>query len=147
MVDDVFRVYDFSMVGRETVAGRPAIAIDFAPKPGAAPLTDEGKVMKKARGRVWIDEDDHQVARVEAQTLDDISAAGFLFKLYKWTTVSFERRKVNQEVWLPSEMRLAGSGRALFRRFHLETVVQYSDYRKFSVETDTKFAFPRKPKT
>jgi len=27
----------------------------------------------------------------------------------------------------------------LIRKFHLDTVTEYSDYRKFSVETDTDF--------
>ena len=144
-LDDLFRVYDYTMVGRQTLDGRAVIAVDFAPKPNAAPVTDDGKLMKKVKGRVWISEDDYQIARVEALMLDDISRAGFLFKLYKGTTASFERRKVNDEVWLPSEMRLNGSGRAFLRKFHIETVVQYSDYRKFSVETDTKFSLPKKP--
>ena len=125
VIDDLFRVYAFTMVGRQTLAGRSVIAIDFAPKPYASPVTDEGKLMKKAKGRVWISEDDDQVARVEALMLDDVSVAGFLFKLYKGTTVSFERRKVNDEVWLPAEMRLTGSGRALIRRFRVATVIQY----------------------
>ena len=144
-LDDLFRVYDYTMVGRQTIDGHAVIAIDFAPKPNAAPVTDDGRLMKKVKGRVWISEGDYQVARVEATMLDDISRAGFLFKLYEGTTASFERRKVNDEVWLPSEMRVNGSGRALFRKFHIETVVQYSDYRKFSVETDTKFSLPKKP--
>ena len=129
-LDDLFRVYDYTMVGRQTLDGRPVIAVDFAPKPNAAPVTDDGRLMKKVKGRVWISEDDYQIARVEALMLDDISRAGFLFKLYKGTTASFERRKVNDEVWLPSEMRLNGSGRALFRKFHIETVVQYLRLRE-----------------
>ena len=42
-------------------------------------------------------------------------------------------------------MRINASGRALVRKFHIDEVVQYSDYRKFSVETDTTFALPKKP--
>jgi len=50
---------------------------------------------------------------------------------------------VNDEIWLPAEMRFNGSGRALVRKFRIENVVQYSDYRKFSVETDTTFTIPQ----
>ena len=47
------------------------------------------------------------------------------------------------EVWLPAEVRFNGSGRALVRKFTLESVVQFSDYRKFSVATDTAFKLPK----
>ena len=101
--------------------------------------------MKKIKGRAWISEDDYQVARVQIEMLDDLSIRGFLGKLYKGTTASFERRKINDEVWLPAEARFNGSGRALVRKFHIDTVIEYSNYRKFSVQTDTEFALPKRP--
>ena len=143
MIDELFQIYTFTMVGRQSVDGHPAIALDFVPKANIAPKTDEGKVMKKIKGRVWVSEDDYQVARVQAEMLEDISVLGFLGKLYKGTTASFERRKVNNEIWLPAEARFDGSGRAFIRKFQVGAVVQYSDYRKFSVETDTSFALPQ----
>ncbi|MEO8258979.1 MAG: hypothetical protein ABI868_16655 [Acidobacteriota bacterium] len=142
VIDELFQIYTFTMVGRQTVDGRPAIALDFVPGGSLVPKTDAGKLMKKVRGRVWVSEGDYQVARVQAEMLDDISVLGFLGKLYKGTTASFERRKVNDEIWLPAEARFDGSGRAFVRKFQVGSVVQYSDYRKFSVETDTSFELP-----
>jgi hypothetical protein len=145
-MDDVFRVYDFVMVGRQAVEGRDLIVVDFTPQAHAAPQTDRGKLMTKVKGRVWISEDDYQVARVEAQMLDDLSfGLGLFGKLYKGTTASFERQKVHDEIWLPSEMRIRATGRALVRRFHVDSVVRYSDYRRFSVETESTFAVPAGP--
>jgi hypothetical protein len=144
-LDDLVRVYTFTLVERQPLNGRSTIVFDFAPRPNAAPKTNDGTLMKKVKGRVWISEDDHQIARVEIEMLDDLSIHGFLGKLYKGTTASFERRKINDEVWLPAQARFNGSGRALVRKFHIDTVVDYSDYRKFSVQTDTEFALPKKP--
>jgi hypothetical protein len=143
-IDDVFRVMEFRMVGRDTVGGVPVIAIDFAPRPGVRPATDNGKLMMKTRGRAFISEADYQVARVQVEMLEDLSVGLVLGKLYRGTTASFERRKVNDEIWLPAEARFHGSGRALVRKFTLDQVVQFSDYRKFSVDTDTSFALPKK---
>ena len=142
-IDELFQLYTFAIVGRESIDGHPAIAVDFVPKPNIVPRTDEGKLMKKVKGRVWVSEADYEVARVQAEMLDDVSVMGFLGKLYKGTTASFERRKVNNEIWLPARARFDGSGRALIRKFRIDTVVEYSDYRKFSVETDTTFAIPK----
>jgi hypothetical protein len=142
-VDDVFRVYDFRLVERQVVDGQPMIVVDFAPKPGAAAKTDNGKVLTKARGRAWVSEDDYQLARLEAEMIADVSVGLFLAKLYKGTTVSVDRRKVNGEVWLPARVRLNLSGRALVRKFNLESVIEFSDYRKFSVETGETFKVPK----
>jgi len=50
------------------------------------------------------------------------------------------RRKVNNEVWLPAELKVDASGRTLlFRPFTLDTVTTYSDYRKWSVETSVTY--------
>ena len=108
VIDELFQIYTFTIVGRQSVDGHPAIAVDFVPKANIAPKTDEGKLMKKIKGRVWVSEDDYQVARVQAEMLDDISVLGFLGKLYKGTTASFERRKINNEIWLPAEARFDG---------------------------------------
>jgi hypothetical protein len=68
---------------------------------------------------------------------------GFLGKLYAGTTVSFDRKKVNREVWLPNQIAIKATGRALIRKFNIDMLVQYSDYRKFSVQTDAEFALPQ----
>lgn len=144
--DDLLRVYRFTMVARQLVDGHPAIAIDFEPRADAAPVTDDGKIMTKVRGRAWISEDDFQLVRVDAETVGDVSYGwGVLGKLYSGTTASVERRKINNEVWLPAVVRVNAAGRAVIRRFQLDTVIQYSDYRKFGVDTDTEFLLLKKP--
>ena len=142
-VDDVFQVYDFRLVERQSIAGQPMIVVDFSPKPGAAPKTDDGKMLTKAKGRAWVSEDDYELARLEAEMIADVPVGLFLAKLYKGTTISVDRRKVNGEVWLPARVRLNLSGRALVRKFSVESVIEFSDYRKFSVETGETFKVPK----
>ena len=138
-LDDLLRVYTFTLVERQTIDGRPVIVIDFAPRPNAAPRTDDGKSMTKVKGRAWISEDDYQIVRVSIEVIKDFSVGWFIGKLYAGTTASYERRKVNNEIWLPLRLRINASGRAFVRKFRIDTVTEYSDYRKFSVETDTEF--------
>ena len=145
-LDDLLRIYTFRLVERQMRDLRSTIVVDFAPKRDAVPTSDNGKLMKKVKGRVWISENDYQIARVEVEMLDDLSVGlGLIGKLYKGTTASFDRGKINDEVWLPAEARFNGSGRAFIRKFRIDTVVRYSDYRKFSVETDTAFTLPKQP--
>jgi hypothetical protein len=142
-VDDVFRVYDFRLVERQVIDGQSMIIVDFSPKRGAAPKTDDGKMLTKTKGRAWVSEDDYELARLEAEMIADVRVALFLAKLYKGTTILVERRKVNGEVWLPARVRLNLSGRALVRKFNVESVIEFSDYRKFSVETGETFKVPK----
>jgi hypothetical protein len=138
-LDDLLRVYRFTLVERQTIDGRPVIVIDFVPRPNAAPKTADGKDMMKVKGRAWIAEDDYQIVRVSVEVLKDFSVAWFIGRLYAGTTASYERRKINNEIWLPSRLRINAAGRAFIRKFHIDTVTEYSDYRKFSVQTDTEF--------
>jgi hypothetical protein len=138
-LDDLMRVYRFTLVERQMLDGHSVIVIDFVPRPDAAPKTDDGKDMTKVKGRAWISEDDYQIVRVSIEVLKDVSVGWFLGRLYAGTTASYERRKVNNEIWLPSRIRIKASGRAFVRKFHIDTVTEYSDYRKFSVETGTEF--------
>ena len=143
MLDDLVRVYTFTLVERQVRDGRPTIVVAFAPRPNGAPKTDDGRMMQKVKGRAWVSEAEHELVRVEFEVLEDVSYGMILGKLYKGTTASLDRRKVNDEVWLPAEVRFNGTGRALVRKFHVESVVQYSDYKKFSVATDTAFKLPK----
>jgi hypothetical protein len=138
-LDDLVRVYRFTLVERQMLDGHPVIVIDFVPKPNAAPNTSDGKDMTKVKGRAWVAEDDYQIARVSIEVLKDFSVGWFIGRLYTGTTASYERRKINNEVWLPLQLRINASGRALIRKFHIDTITDYSDYRKFSVQTDTEF--------
>jgi len=144
VLDDLARVYQFTLVERQVLDGHPVIVIDFVPRPNAAPKTSDGKEMTKVKGRAWVAEDDYQIVRVNIEVLKDFSVGWFLGRLYAGTTVSYERQKINNEVWLPSRLRINASGRAFIQKFHIDTITEFSDYRKFSVQTDTEFRASKK---
>ena len=137
-IEELFRIHDFHIVGRETLDGRNAVLVTFSPRPGVEPATKEGKIFKKFAGRAWIDEEDRQLVRVEAELIDDFSIGfGFIAKLRKGARAELLRRKINHEIWLPAEARFAGNARVLlFRGLHIDTLSEYSDYKKFTVGTE-----------
>lgn len=139
IVDELFRVYDITITGRELVEGRSAIVVTFRPRRGVKPSNRSGKIFQKFAGRAWVDEEDRQVVRAEGELLDTFSyGLGVLARLYKGATASFQRRKVNGEVWLPSEARFTGRARLLLvKGLRIDSLSEYSDYKKFNVMTDT----------
>jgi hypothetical protein len=137
-VDELFRLYDIRIVGRETLEGRGAVVVTFSARPGVDTTTKPGKILKKFSGRAWIDEADRQLVRVEAELTDDLSFGfGILAKLKKGARAEMQRRKVNDEIWLPSEVHFIGHARLfLVRGLNVDTLSQYSGYKKFSVATE-----------
>jgi hypothetical protein len=146
MVDDVVAALDYRLERRETVGGRPTIVVAFAPKASARPRTREGEIVRHFKGWVWVDEAEHQVVRVEAEAIRAIAFGfGVIVRIDQGTRGVFRREPVADGTWLPAEARLVGGGRALlFRRFGLDLVSEYFDYRPIDPAAPPSFvALPR----
>jgi hypothetical protein len=120
----------FTTTGREEVAGRPALVLEFAPRPGAAA---SGGL--RLAGRVWIDEEEGQVARAELHNTESLRVKGGLAASLKTLEVSLEFRKVDDLVWLPLLRRASVEGRRFpFQSFRLRTTARYGPFRRFTVD-------------
>lgn len=138
MLDEVLQLFDIRVVGRERIDGHAALVATMEPRPRYRPRTEAGDFMKKIRARVWVSEADYQIIRAEGEMIGDITIGwGIAGRIYKGSRAVFERTRVNDEVWLPSRVTFIGSGRALlFRKFAVDSVTTFSDYRKFTVRTE-----------
>jgi hypothetical protein len=140
-LDDVFAMYNVQMVSRELLDSVATVRITFKTKPDYKPKTAIGKILQHIAGQAWIAEDDHELAKIEVEVIDPISfAAGLLAKLQKGSTAVFERRKINNEIWLPVREEDYVNGRILLLKgLNLRDITEYSDYRKYSVDTILEF--------
>ncbi|HUK17396.1 MAG TPA: hypothetical protein VLW65_13320 [Bryobacteraceae bacterium] len=129
-------LYDLRLEGESTVNGRPVWVVSGAPRPGAQPKSRDAKMLLHIRGRMWIDKATNQWAKVEAQTTGTISWGLFLARLNAGASMIFEQTPVNEDLWLPKRLFLTGSGRvALLKRLAEDEEIQWSGYRKFSVDS------------
>jgi len=142
MVDDVFVVYDVGMLGRERIEGHDTIAFSLRPRPASKPRTREGRMLKLFRASAWISESDFELARLDVEAIDTVSLGlGLLARVHKGTTASFSRRKVNGEAWLPARAEYEVSARVLLlKRFREGGLYEFSNYRKFTVDTAAEIA-------
>ena len=140
-IDEVFAVYDIQLLGRETLEGISTILVTFKAKPGYKPKSRDAKILQHIAGRAWIAEDDHELAKLEAEIIDPISiGAGLLAKVQKGSKVIFERRKINNEIWLPIRVDAVLNGRLfLLKGLNLHQLTEYSDHKKYTVDTILKF--------
>jgi hypothetical protein len=137
IVEELFEMDDIRVVGREMLNGRSTVVVTFRPRAGFKPQTKGGKVLQKIAGQAWIDEEDQELVRIDAELLDGLGVGpGGVFRLQKGAHAFFERRRVNGEIWLPAEARFTGAAKVLlFVLGRMEARSSYSDYRKVSVST------------
>jgi hypothetical protein len=136
-LNEIPSAFDFRLLGEENVGGHPAWLLQAEPRPGFQPKDSRAKMFSKLHGRIWIDKNEYQWVKVEAETTGTISFGLFLARLSPSSTLSFEQTRVNDEVWLPSHAGVAIEGRlALVKKLRLGVDVSYSNYRKF--QTDSK---------
>jgi hypothetical protein len=138
-VEDIFRVYDIRMLRREPIEGTETILATLTPKPAAKPQTADGKVMRHFKARAWISESDYELVRVEIEAIDNLAfGLGLLARVHKGTVATYQRRKVNSDRWLPAEVTWTASARVLLlRRLRLRGVSEFSNYRRYTVDTRT----------
>jgi len=144
-IDDLFRIYDIHMIRRESIDGQPTILATLDPKDSVKPQTDDGKMMRNFKARAWVSESEYELVRIEIEAIRDLSfGMGLLARVHKGTVATFERRKVNSEVWLPAKVTWTASGRLLLvRRLRLRGISEFSNYRKFTVDTSTTYGEPK----
>jgi len=143
-INDVFVVYDVAMVGRERIEGRDTIALTLEPKPNSKPVTREGKWMQYFRCRAWISESDHELVKANVEAIRDANIGfGVLARMNTGTVMTFTRRFINNEVWLPARVDYTIKARVLMlKRFLQGGTIEFSNYRKFTVDTATTIAPP-----
>jgi hypothetical protein len=147
-IDDLFGVYETSFVRREDSGGRPTIVVDFRPRPRSTYKikSDDGKYLRHFMGRVWFDENDHEGVRLEIEAIEPVNIGfGLLAKLQKGARITTERKKFNDEVWLPVKAEVSIDLRLmLLKGLRIRQLLEFSDHKKYSV--DTILRFPDEPK-
>jgi len=131
-VEDVVSVLRFVIRHREVRDGRDVVAVGFEPKPGAEPQTRQGELARHFSGTIFVDEAAHEVMRVEATAIEDLTyGMGLVARLQKGTTVTLSRDRIEPDLWLPTAVRIKGQGRALLlRRLEIDQVIEWIDYRR-----------------
>ena len=144
-IEVFLRACQFVNPRRERFRGQDVLVFDFEPNPEFKPHKLEEKVVQKLAGVVWIDENAHDVARLEAYFVGDFKfAGGLLANLQKGTSFVFEQAFLNNEVWLPTyEEAHVGVRFLLVKGIKVNAVTRYSDYKKFRVESVDSVAKPK----
>ena len=155
-------MYEFQVAWGEPIDGRSTILLtlkakkDFKPKV-LSDLELKATLLEGTLIHLWIIQNEHEVVRANAEVVDapiNLNLGAFggqlgLGKLTfnKGTKISFERRLINNEAWLPIKttvdldvgyralVLVHGTGKA-------RLITEYSDFKKYDVDTILKFGEP-----
>ncbi len=128
--------FDFRLVAEEVRDGHSVYAIEATPRRGYQPLSRTAKTLAHLKGMLWVDQQDYHVVRAEAEVIETISVGLFLFRLAKGSRATFEQSRVNEDVWLPRQVRAFFSARlGLLKVLRIEHEIGYSRCREFPTDS------------
>ncbi len=137
-ITHLLEIMDASNPHREMFRGRSTLVFDFAGKKDARTHGFAEDASKKIAGRMWIDEHDHAVARMEAHFIDNFHVgAGLLANVQKGSSFYFDQAPVNGEIWFPTNAEGLVEARVLLLKGIRQHVVEKDyGYQKFSVNSE-----------
>jgi len=131
-VRDVVNAYDFRLVGEEKVDGVDAYVIEGTPTPDFQPTQKHADILKKIKGRIWVEKKEYNWVKVAAEATDTISFGMFLFRIHPGSHFMLEKTLVNNEVWLLRRLDINGGARiALLKNENIEQEDVTSSFKKF----------------
>jgi hypothetical protein len=122
-VADIIGALHFTVEGRSLYEGIRAIVVTFRPNPGAMPETRQGRM------------------RLDATAVDEISFGyGLIARLDEGTVGTLTRRRIDRDIWLPTQVTIKGRGRAaVFRTLTLDFTADWFAYRRLEGDSPTPF--------
>lgn len=123
----------FTNPRRVLIDGRDTIAVDYIGDPKAKTRNRFEDVIRNLAGTIWIDEQDRTISRLEGHFVNSYKiGGGLVMNIRKDTNFTMQQKKINGEVWLPSQITGQGAARVLlFVSFNGSIHATNSDYRKF----------------
>jgi hypothetical protein len=133
--------FEFRMAGAGEIDGHHVMIIEAVPREGYQPRSRTAQLFRSIKGKFWVDQQDHQIVKVEAEVIDTISVGLFLVRVAKGSRATLQMTSVGDGVWLPGRLQVVASARlGLLKVVRFEQSTQFSRYS--SVPTDARIIYP-----
>jgi hypothetical protein len=90
------------------------------------------KVFEKLRGKVWIDQSEGDMVRVEAEMFDSVNVGfGLLGKIDKGTRFELRKVRLGDGTWVPEKTHVRFAVRIMLLKYlYNEIINETSEYRR-----------------
>ncbi len=121
--------FEFRLAGEGILDGHGVFIIEAMPRQGYQARSRTAKLFRSLKGRFWVDEQDHQIVKMEAELTETLSFGLFLVRVAKGSRATLEFTRVSEGVWLPDQLQVFASARlGLLQTLRIEQRVRYSRY-------------------
>ena len=121
--------YDMTLDGEEPLRNRPSYRIAFAPRAGDLPVRRAiDRALNRVRGRVWIDRETREVARLEFELIDRVRLWWGLVGTIHHFRGSFDRGPVLDGIWGILQNESYGDIRVFFSRSRQASIQRWREY-------------------
>jgi len=130
-IEEFPEALDYTQEGEETINGRKVWVLRCEPRPGYKPKNMRAKVFEKMRGKVWIDQAEKDMVRVDAEMFDSVGVGfGVLGKIDKGTRFHLDRIRTSEGIWLTSKTDVRFAVRIMLVKYLFNEIVSETfDYR------------------
>jgi hypothetical protein len=123
--------YDFKTERRDCVDNRSVLVLSFRPKQAQAEKSVEDKVLNRLAGKLWVDEKEAEVIRVEVGLTEDLSLGLFgMVGSLKRFDFTMERQRLSDGVWVDKDQTAELSGRKVFTPMHFRSQEEFYNFKK-----------------
>jgi len=118
--------FQCAMVGRQIVRGRPTLVLDFKPADRNLPVRNlKDHFLKKAAGRLWIDENDWVVEQADLHLTGGVNIVGGLAASVHGLRYHLERERTPDGYWFTK----AVNWHVEAREFLVQKILDYAEER------------------
>ncbi len=142
-LEEALEVFVFERGQDATSNGVVLRVFDVRPRSGYEGHSRPTKILARMEGTLWVDPERNQLARVHLRFREDLRLLGGIFgRISKGSEVVAEGSLVDG-LWLLDRVEAFLNARLYFlKSYHKRVVVDYDDYRKFTVETEERVTQP-----
>lgn len=109
--------FQFTLVGRETIGGRPTLILDLVPAAKKPPEHDlKDRIINKMAGRVWVDEVEWVLVKADFHLTEKVNVVAGLVGTIASLTLSFNRTRTADGLWFTPRLEWQLDGREVFVR-------------------------------
>ena len=136
-LEDLQKTSLFTSPSSDSIYGRSVWITEFHPNPSVKPANANERFAHGLVGKLWIDSEASQIARIETVLREAFNVAGgLLFSMKAGTRFTAEETWSFSQIWLPKLRRIEMNAKAMMGvKLQIEDLTTFSGYHQFNVHS------------
>lgn len=124
---ELLQRFQYRLLGTESMNGRSTYVLAFESQDKASGGKIADKILARLQGRIWVDAEEFEPVRLEADLGEPVAVGLFLAVLDEFRTVVI-RRRLPSGWWVDEQVNLSVGGRKLIQRFRGRMELHQDDF-------------------